>query len=290
MQDSATSLPSGAPEDYLIPRGRISPALLAQLELGAIEPVPARPASTVVVVRQGSSGPEVLLVRRPIRAGFAPGAWVFPGGVVDESDARLPPADSVFLKRWAERLRLDDPVVAWSYVVAAARETWEETGILLGAEPGPGAEGDLSDRLLAGGVGFLEAVSGSGLRLDPGTLRYFAHWITPEVESRRFDTRFFLASVGSGVRPRLQGDELVDLRWLSAAEGVAGYESGEFPMLPPTVHTLRRIQCFGRVDELVAAVGHGEVPVYLPRMRPHPEGVLVTVAEPPPRTGAGCGD
>jgi 8-oxo-dGTP pyrophosphatase MutT (NUDIX family) len=252
--------------------------------------VPARPASTVVVVRQGTSGPEALLVRRPSRAGFAPGAWVFPGGAVDESDARLPPADAVFPQRWAERLGLSDPAVAWGYVVAAARETWEETGILLGAAAVSGVEGEHRERLLAGGFGFFDVVAASGLRLEPGTLHYLAHWITPEVESRRFDTRFFLASVGSGVKPRLHGGELVEMRWLSPAEAVAGYDSGDFPMLPPTVHTLRRIERFGRVDELVAALGHGEVPVYLPRMRPHPDGVLVTVAEPPPRAPEERGD
>jgi len=284
LQDSTPSLPRGAPEDYLIPWGRVSSVLLAQLEGGGVEPVPARPASTVVVVRQGSSSPEALLVRRPSRAGFAPGAWVFPGGAVDESDARLPPAEAVFPERWAKRLGLDDPAVAWGYVVAAARETWEETGILLGGARDPGMEWTVRERLEAGGAEFVDVVAGSGLRLEPGTLHYLAHWITPEVESRRFDTRFFLASVGPGVKPRLHGGELVEMRWLSPAEAVSGYHSGELPMLPPTIHTLRRIDRFRRVEELVAAVGHGEVPVYLPRMRPHPDGVLVTVAEPPFRT------
>jgi 8-oxo-dGTP pyrophosphatase MutT (NUDIX family) len=290
LQDSSPPLPRGAPEDYLIPHGRVSPALLARLEVGAAEPVPARPASTVVVVRQAPSGPESLLVRRPSRAGFAPGAWVFPGGAVDESDGRVPPADAVVAQRWAERLGLDDPRLAWAYVVAAARETWEETGILLGAEAGPGEEGNLRDLPEAGDSGSFDAASSAGLRLEPGVLHYLAHWITPEFEARRFDTRFFLASVGARAEPRLQGGELVEMRWLSPAEAVAGYQSGDFPMLPPTIHTLRRIEGFARVDELVAAVAYAEVPVYLPRMRPHPEGVLVTVAEPPPRGQGGRDD
>jgi 8-oxo-dGTP pyrophosphatase MutT (NUDIX family) len=269
----------GDPEDYLIPRDRLSRAVLEGLEKQRREPVPARPASTVVVVRDGARGPEALLLRRPRGAGFAPGAWVFPGGVVDATDSTLPAAESDLPERWAGRLGMEDPSMAWGHVVAAVRETWEETGILLGAIQDPALSASIRAQLVAGEREFIEAAATFGLVPALETLSYLAHWITPEIEPRRFDTRFFLAPVAEDVEPVLHGQELAELRWLRPDDAVASYRSGELSMLPPTVHTLRMIERFGSIAEALDAFQDARVPVYLPKMKAHPDGVLITVSE-----------
>jgi 8-oxo-dGTP pyrophosphatase MutT (NUDIX family) len=269
----------GDPDDYLIPRDRLSEAVLERLEKQHQEPVRARPASTVVVVRDGAKGPEALLLRRPRGAGFAPGAWVFPGGVVDATDSTLPAAEPGLLERWAMRLGIEDATMAWGHVVAGVRETWEETGILLGAIRDPALSASVRKQLVSGEREFIEVAA--TLRLVPAldTLCYVAHWITPEVEPRRFDTRFFLAPVAADVEPVLHGKELAELRWMRPGDAVASYHAGELTMLPPTVHTLRMIEGFGSISEALDAFLDAPVPVYLPRMKAHPEGVLITVSE-----------
>ena len=148
----------------------------------------------------------MLLLRRHGRSGFAAGAWVFPGGVVDGDDSDLALVermDGPTPMQWAERLGLTDPAQAVAFVVAAVREAFEETGILLArladdaTNPG-GQEGlEIARRaLLAEVVDLRQVVVTRSLRIAADELLYVAHWITPEPEPRRYDTRFFLARVG----------------------------------------------------------------------------------------------
>ena len=168
------------PDRYLIPEEHVPPGLAARID-GMDEPVAPRPASTVALVREGAGGPEVLLLRRPRRSSFAASAWVFPGGVVDDGDAA---AGGTMLGRspdeWARRLGIPAPR-AVSFVAAALREAWEETGILL-SDPriDAGAGHPARVRLLAGDTRLDDALAEEGLRLDARGVVYIAHWITPE--------------------------------------------------------------------------------------------------------------
>jgi 8-oxo-dGTP pyrophosphatase MutT (NUDIX family) len=214
---------------------------------------PAVPAATVVVLRDGPAGVEAYLQRRPRSLGFAGGLWVFPGGRVDRADvdpaldahwAGPPPA------AWAARLGLD-LAAARGTVVAACRETFEEAG-LLPAEPPPGPRALLAARaaLLAGEQSFGATLAALGARLDTGCLRYWSWWVTPEVESRRYDTRFFVAALPRGAVAAAHVPEAERERWLPAGGAAADASLG---MLPPTRCTLREVARFATVAEVLAA-------------------------------------
>jgi 8-oxo-dGTP pyrophosphatase MutT (NUDIX family) len=215
--------------------------------------VAPRAAATVVLLRDGPGGLEAYLQRRPLGMGFAGGLWVFPGGRVDEAD-RDPGADAAWAgpppAAWAERLGLGVDA-ARGHLVAACRETLEEAGLLL-ATPSPGAAELAAARreLLAGSVGFSELLARLGVRLDTGRLRYWAWWLTPESEPRRYDTRFFLAGLPDEAAVTAHLAEAERERWLPPATAAA--DQG-LPMLPPTRYTLRDLASFASVAEALAA-------------------------------------
>ena len=289
--ESAASAERRATDDpslFLIPDEHLPPGFAEKVESGAFTPAAPRPAATVVLLRESPGGPEVLLLRRHRRSGFAADAWVFPGGVVDDADRRPELAERLegpSPAGWAARLGVDDPAEALSYVAAALREAFEETGILLARWDGVGdrhadakASLDVARRALLGGVVDLHGVAvGNGVRLSGGDLLYVAHWITPEPEPRRYDTRFFVARVPAGTECAVHEGEMTDARWMAPAAAVEAFRAGELKMLPPTVHTLRRLAEFPSLDEAWEALRDAPVPAILPRMRRHPEGVAIEV-------------
>jgi len=198
---------------------------------GELEPVEPRPASTVVLARDGAAGLEVLLLRRSATLAFAPGRHVFPGGSVEPSDAEEPP--------WVDAR----PAEA-SFVVAAVRETFEECGVLLAVDAtgapavvdpvDPWGEADRT-ALESASVSLAAVLRRRGLAVDAAALAPLAHWVTPISERRRFDTRFLLAAHPEGQEARLIVGEADHLEWLRPAEAF----SRQLPMLPPTRAMLR---------------------------------------------------
>lgn len=182
------------------------------------------------------------MVQRPLTSRFMPGAWVFPGGAVDDADAEAPAAFG----------RTDD----WS--VAALRELMEETGVWLTTH---GTE------YLAVGGNALGALAESDVTLDPDRLIYFANWITPEALPIRFDTRFFLAHVPAGTRANVDGDELIDLAWVRPFDALEREQRGEWPVAFPTRQTLKQIGRASSASALVVLVRSiGNIPPMLPRL------------------------
>jgi 8-oxo-dGTP pyrophosphatase MutT (NUDIX family) len=226
-----------------------------------------RAAATVVLLRDGRDGLEAYLQLRPMGMGFAGGLWVFPGGRVDEAD-RDPAVDVRWAGPpaavWGERLGLpvDD---ARGYVVAACRETLEESGLLL-ATPAPGAEELARGRreLLEGSSRFAELLDRLGVRLDAGRLRYWAWWVTPVEEPRRYDTRFFVAGLPADAAVTAHVAEAERERWLPPGEAAADLD---LPMLPPTRYTLRDLAAFGSVEAALAAASDRRVEPILPVLR-----------------------
>jgi 8-oxo-dGTP pyrophosphatase MutT (NUDIX family) len=159
-------------------------------------------------------GVEVYLQRRAASMAFASGMYVFPGGTVDAADFDGPP----LAREWPARLGLPERE-AWAVVRAAVRELTEETGV----------------------------------RVAPGDLVPWSRWVTPVFEPRRYDTSFFLAALPDGQEPADVSGEADRTLWLSPAEAVARFESGEIVMLPPTVVTLRGLTGFESVDAALAA-------------------------------------
>jgi len=231
------------------------------------EPAAARDAATVVLLRPAASGFEVYLLRRRASMAFAPGAHVFPGGSVDPRDAD---ADVAWAgpdpAEWARTLMpgsAGSAALARALICAAVRETFEESGVLL-AGPTPGAvvadtRGDdwetdrhaLVDRSLSL-AGLLQR---RRLVLRSDLLRPWARWITPAMERRRFDTRFFAAALPGRQRTRHVGGEADEVVWLEPAAAIGAARKGEISLMPPTAVTLAELSRHGSLAGVLAASG-----------------------------------
>lgn len=192
--------------------------------------VTPRRAASVVVVRDGTEGVEVLLLRRTSKAAFAPDRFVFPGGSVDDSDQRLPLTGPQQVAGV-----IDDAFVA------GVRETCEEALILLAID-GAGAPASVEHAravraALASGASLAEAFDQRALRLDPRSLAFHDRWITPEGAPRRFDTYFYYAASPPGQISEHDQGEAVDSVWVRPAEVL---HSAEWTprLLPPTRYHL----------------------------------------------------
>jgi 8-oxo-dGTP pyrophosphatase MutT (NUDIX family) len=282
---SATRRATDDPNVFLIPNDALPPGFADTVRSGSFQPAAPRAAATVLLVRDSADGPEVLLLRRHRRSGFAAGAWVFPGGVVDAADGELSLVermDGPTPMQWAERLGLADPAEAVSFVLAAVREAFEETGILLArlsddaTNPGGRAGLEIARRaLLADVVDMRQVIITRSLRITGDQLLYLAHWITPEPEPRRYDTRFFLARTEPEAVCTPHEEEATESVWLTARGALHFFEGGSLKMLPPTVHTLRRLAGFTSVDEIFAALADAPVPAIMPVMRVVQDGVTI---------------
>lgn len=213
-------------------------------------PAVPRLAATVVLLRPAGAGMEVLLMRRVRSMGFAPGAYVFPGGGVDVRDeAAGLPWTGPSPREWADVLGVDVPR-ARALVCAAVRETFEETGVLLAGEPG--GDGPVLDTasqewerdrlgLIDRSRSFTDVLSSRGLVLRSEWLRAWSRWITPAAEKRRFDTWFFTAELPPGQASRDVGGEADLTRWIDPALVAGEWERGDMPMLPPTLVTCAQV-------------------------------------------------
>ena len=281
--------------DFEIPAENLPAGFAESIDEVPETPAPARPAATVALARdaEGRDGIEILLVQRNRSSGFVPGAWVFPGGRVDAEDgddALLERTDGLTAEEARARLDLeegaDPPAVA--YFFAAAREAFEETGLLVGTgvdgEPAQAsADNERMDEarnaLLEESISFVDALSATGCRIAGGRIEYIAHWITPLVEPRRYDTRFFLAEVPSDAEPVIDPREMIDARWLLPAEALLENEKGHLPMVFPTIKTLEQLAPFPSVSEAIAQLGRQTIPAILPELVVTPTGVGIQIPE-----------
>lgn len=224
--------------------------------------VPAAPrvAATVLLLRPAGDDFEVYLIRRVAAMAFG-GMYAFPGGGVDPSDSQAhldwagpTPAG------WAERLGLT-PAAAQAVVCAAAREVFEEAGVLLAGPDAGTVVGDVSgddweaDRvaLEQRRAGFADLLARRGLTLRSDLLLPWSRWITPEFEPRRFDTYFFVALLPEGQRTRDVSGEADHTLWIRPADALAWAEAGELTMLPPTLVTLAQVAAGGDLAGVAAA-------------------------------------
>ena len=209
------------------------------------EPVTPRPAATVVLLRPGAAGLEVLLTRRPSTMAFAAGMMVFPGGRVDpaDSDARLVARSSLDPERAAQRLGgATEPGLAAALHVAAVRELFEEAGVLLADGVNHAADqSELRIELLAGRLAFADLAERLDLRLRPDRLVPIARWVTPAAYPRRFDARFFAAELPAGASATFIGDEVADHRWTTPRAALDALAAHDIEMWIPTSSTLQRL-------------------------------------------------
>lgn len=176
------------------------------------EPVLPRPAASLVLLRGAGGSMEVLMGRRPETARFMPGIYVFPGGAVDPGDAVHGAALIGRDAAPAHLLRTTAPEEAVALVWSALRETWEETGLLIGAR----GEAEAPPDCPAGA-----AYAAAGLRPGRETLHYIARAITPPISPIRFDTRFFLADAARAHGTAAASGELPEVSWVSVRQALA---------------------------------------------------------------------
>ncbi len=255
---------------------------------GDVPTVPARDAATVLLLRDGSAGPEVYLLRRVPTMAFAPGMAVFPGGAVDprDDDPALPWAGPP-ARSWAAALGGDAPL-ARALVCAAVRETFEECGVLL-AGPTPDAvlgrvDGDAWEadrRAVLAGEPLAHLLDRRDLVLRADLLCPWAHWTTPEAEPRRYDTRFFVAGLPDGQQPRDVGGEADQRLWLRAADAVGAARDGVLRLMPPTLAALDAVAAHDTVAAVLAA--QVAVTPVLPRLLPDGAGGLTVLLPGHPR-------
>jgi len=225
--------------------------------------VPVRPAATLLLLDDRPEL-EVLLLRRRAASDFVPGMYVFPGGGVDAEDAS---DDARALCRGLDAVEADALLGlaegGLGFWVAAIRETLEEAGVLLAADDAGALDPERAvtaarvARLRASVDGghqrLAEGIGAAGWTLPLDAIHYVARWITPLGPTRRYDARFFLAPMPAGQEARHDEDEAVDSLWAKPAEALAHFESGAWPMMPPTVGMLRLLAGYPSRDAVVAA-------------------------------------
>jgi 8-oxo-dGTP pyrophosphatase MutT (NUDIX family) len=225
-------------------------------------PANPRPAATVVVLRDGSAGPEAFMVRRHEGTAFMGGAHVFPGGRVDASDATADAAWCDGIAHAIAQLPSVPPSEATAYHVAAARELFEEAGVLLARDrsgafvPLTGTDHDRFKQarhaVHAGAKPLRAVVDAEGLRLALDALVLFAHWVTPPIDTRQFDTRFFMTRVPPHQTPAHDETETTHGAWVRPADAIAQAIRSEIVLPPPTWTTLRELERFASVDAALA--------------------------------------
>lgn len=229
------------------------PERIRALAEGSLTPVAPKRAATVMLLKDTDGTPAVHMLRRRASMAFAAGAYAYPGGGVD-------PRDDDHLVRWAgptrawwaDRLGVDDERAAQAVVCAAVRETYEEAGVLLAGPTADTVAGDATgedweaDRaaVAARELSFAEFLDRRGLVLRSDLLGAWARWITPEFESRRYDTWFFVAVLPEGQRTRNASTEADRTVWISPRDAADAYDRGDLLMMPPTIATLRQLTAY----------------------------------------------
>ena len=242
--------------------------MIVSLDAADPESVPVRDAATVMLVRDGSDGIEVFMLRRNLRSDFVGGAFVFPGGGVDANDGHED------LEQWCTG-RTEEAASAilglerggLSFWVAAVRESFEEAGLLLAVTPdgravrfddpvtvdrfaGHRTAVDRGERTL------LDVCRAEDIRLSVDGMHYFSRWITPLGAPRRYDTRFFIAHPPEGQIPAHDDREVIANLWIRPVDALERHAAGEFELIFPTVRSLESLATFVSADD---AVRHASV-------------------------------
>jgi len=248
-------------------------------------PVTPRPAATVILIRPHRDEFQVYLLKRNEKSGFMGGYYVFPGGTVDPED-RDAGIWEQHVDRGVEEIvhRLGggiDIENILAYGVAALRETFEEAGVLL-VRQARQREDDLEgicSRRLAGPLSrgwFRDLIVSEGWMLAFSRLKKWAHWITPELMKRRYDTRFFLTVLSEEQVCRPDRHETVHGLWISPREGLMGNLDGRIPLSPPTLVTLDELSRYHRLQDLESAIESRSWGAALfPRLVPVENGAVI---------------
>lgn len=239
------------------------------------KPVPLKLASTILLLRDGPSDIEVLMVERHHQIDFASGALVFPGGKVDPADGI---DDAAAVRSLCDgHDALDD--VELVFRVAAIRESFEESGMLLARKDGVMAPPEMvaelaadRDALNAREITMTAIAAKHGLSLALDVLHPFARWVTPGFMPKRFDTMFYLARVPEGQIEAHDGSEAVDTVWISPSDALTAAENGERTIIFPTRKNVEKLGRSNNVDGAIAAAAADTIVTVEPWMEKTAEG------------------
>lgn len=264
--------------EFIIPAERLPPGFAEQLDQPVPNPADPKPAATIVLLRDAEVGMEVLLLKRHRTSGFVPGAYVFPGGRTDTADA-----DPALMQHALNFRATSVPAHFW---FAAVREAFEESGVLVARDQAGEWMPDTTEsaemqqlrlRLLDDGATLLDVLRACAGSVDFSDVVYFAHWITPLAEPRRYDTRFFAAAVPPGREVQVDAREMTDAVWLTPEAALARFSAGRLPMVFPTVRTLEQLSEFANTADALSRLAQRDVAPVLPRLIRTETGVGIVI-------------
>ncbi|HTO52766.1 MAG TPA: NUDIX domain-containing protein [Myxococcota bacterium] len=244
-------------------------------------------SATVLLVRDGAGGLEVFMVERHHQIDFASSALVFPGGKVDPADRA-----AELRARCAGAAQLDDDALALR--VAAVRETFEESGVLIARRRGAPGEALLAAaevapiaetaraELLAGRLALGEIAERHDLELATDALVPFAHWITPEFMPKRFDTHFFLVAAPADQSAAHDGGESVDSLWIEVGRAIEDAHAKRRSIIFPTLRNLVKLGRSRSVAEALERARREPIVTVLPRVARGADGPVIRI---PPEAG-----
>ncbi len=206
------------------------------------------PAATVILCRDGERGLETFLLKRHRKSSFMSNAFVFPGGKVDAGED-------------AE--------------TAAVRELFEEAGVLLAERADLATLAAHRVRLNAGETSFADMLAGAGLTPDRDRLHFWARWVTPSAEPRRYDTQFFLAELPPGQSPSFDQKETVEEIWISPDEALARQREGTLRLAPPQVRTFHELSGTRSVADAIARSKGRARTAICPRITQTDDGISI---------------
>lgn len=217
---------------------------------------PPRDAATVVMLRDAPAGLEVFLLRRATASDVLAGAYVFPGGKIEDSDSAL--LAQLDQSPAALHAALGEPEASVEHAVrcyvAALREAFEESGVLY-AHGATAAQVQEAIALLRAGRGFAEVLRGMALQLDTRSVQPWSRWVTPRlasVSSKRFDTRFFVAAVPAVQTARHDDYEATASVWLTPRAALEQYRDGLIDLAPPQIMSLAHLARHADVASVLA--------------------------------------
>jgi 8-oxo-dGTP pyrophosphatase MutT (NUDIX family) len=231
---------------------------------------PPRDAATVIILRDGAPGLEVFLVKRHGLSDVLGGAYVFPGGKLDEADMQLAEAAHLDQASLALHAALAEPELeparARGLFVAALREAFEECGVLFAQGAGPQHKRQLAEQI-QGGCSFNQMLATLQLRLHTAALLPWSRWVTPKmpsVSSKRFDTRFFVAALPPGQIAHHDNVETTESVWLTPRLALEQYWARGIELAPPQIMTLAHLARFADVAAVLQAARQTRPPLIAP--------------------------
>ena len=236
--------------------------------------IPIKPAATVILMREEIKGDfEIFMVKRSSRSTFG-SLYVFPGGKLDPEDSEndlYPYCEGMNNEEASKQLGIKDNGL--SFWIACIRECFEEVGVLL-TNPDDSILQDtykltkLRKELNNKEITFKEICVSESLRLRTKNIVPCAHWITPDIETKRFDTRFFLAKVNAKQLASHDGFELTESFWIKPADALAKLKNGEMNMILPTIKNIEKLAEFSSSEEAFnyfQGLGDNAIPPILPK-------------------------